>query len=259
MKKRLDTRIQERHDVRPSLFASRKRAPEPFQPTVAPIAPCPLRHLPVDHHLADRLFAETIRRRRLFVDETKILRLPVPQPLDKVDRVFVVRNRTPRNCISEIRQDHVPMSLHLPLPSRIRKLASAMDRREHFSNPLEKPVSVTSDRLVPAFRKKLHFANQVGPAELKFRRSQTSELLVRQVRASLEIHDQRNEFRSEKTGFSDFRREFGGVVTSAMFAPIPASTIFRNDERLLDEWALLGLHVFVSFSFPEYRSNVWVV
>ncbi len=156
MKKRLDTRIQERHHVRPLLFASRQHAPEPFQPAVAPVAPRALRHLSVDHHLANRLFSQVVRRRKVRFDETKILPPPVPQPLRDVGRVLVFRDRAPRRL-----QDAFPMSLHFPLPRRIRPTIPLMNRREHFANPFQQSPAVTGDQLVLAFGKKLHLADQV--------------------------------------------------------------------------------------------------
>ena len=98
MKKRLDAGFQERHHVRSLLFAGRKYAPKPFLSAIAPVASCALRHL------ANCLFAEIVRRRNIFVDETKILLLPIPQSFRNIDRVVVVRDRkSPSNLCGTTR------------------------------------------------------------------------------------------------------------------------------------------------------------
>ncbi len=178
MKKRLDARMQERHYVRPLLLAGRKHTPESLQPTIAPVAPSPLRHLPVDHDLADRLFAEVVRCRNIRFDKAKIFVPPIPQPLRDVDRVLAprtaLRNRPPSRL-----QDRFPMSLHFPQPNAIRKIVVRMNRREHFANLFQQSFSVTGDRLVLALGEKFHFADQMSPAELQGNRCQAVELPVR--------------------------------------------------------------------------------
>ncbi len=194
MQKRLDAGIQERQHVHPLLSAGRQHAPVPFQPAIAPVAPSSLRHLPVDRHLANRLFAEVVRRRNIRFDKAKIFVSPIPKTLRNVARILArrtaLRNRASTARISTTPQDRFPMSLHFPQPSRRRPTVSPMHRREHFANLFQQSFSVTDDRLVLAFGEKRHFApccgnTEVSPTEPERHRSQSVEFPVRSPRCLL--------------------------------------------------------------------------
>ena len=173
MKKRFDASLQERHHVHSSLFACRKHTPKPLQPTIAPIASCSLRHLSVNHHLANRLFRQIVRRRNTTLNKTKILLLPIPQPLRNKTTIVVVRNATPR-C----RKNRFPMIPHPGKPIAFQQIVS-MNRLEHLVDRFQQAFSVLCDFPVLAFREKLHFANQMRPAELQRHIGQTIEFSVR--------------------------------------------------------------------------------
>ena len=182
MQKRLDTRFQERHHVCSLLFACRKHAPKPFLPTIAPIASRSLRHLAVDHHFANRLFAEVVCRGKIFVDETKVFFLPIPQSFRNVDRVVVVRDRSPGNF-----QDRILMRTHSTQPIPLQKFVFAMDRRKHFAYLFQEPSTVSCDFFVLVLGKKLHFSNQMSPTKLKLRRGHSLEFFYAFTWSSVEF------------------------------------------------------------------------
>jgi hypothetical protein len=68
---------------------------------------------------------------------------------------------------------------------------------------------------------------------------------VRHVPAPFQIGGQGDEFRSEKTGFCDFLRQFGNVVTLVFFAPIPELLEFCNDKWIAEV-------LFVPFLFADF-------
>ena len=100
-----------------------------------PIAPSSLRHLPVQHHPSNRLLPKIVRRRKVHIDKTKILSLPIPQPLRKMDRVPVVRDPTPCNL-----QNLLPMPLHSANPIPFQQFLLPMNRRKHRLNLFQQPL-----------------------------------------------------------------------------------------------------------------------
>ena len=174
MNHRIDAGFQERHDVAALLFAGGQDAPEPFLPAVAPVASRALRHLAVDHHFANRLFAGVVRWCDVVLDESKIIVLPLRQTLRNIFRVLVVRHAALRGF-----QDVAAMFVHPSLPCEFRDIAVIVDRREHTANVSQQSLAVIRNFFVFAFGEKFDFANEMCPTKLQHDRSQTLEFAIR--------------------------------------------------------------------------------
>ncbi len=142
MKKTENRVTQKRHHVQAATTARRDRRPKSLVPFVAALASNALCHHPIHHRRPNVLLREIVRRcQRGVLKKMKITFAVFLETFRQRRRLLVLRNETHDGLLNR-----VYMPVHQAFEADFGQFVLPMNRREHFLDVFQQPLSVVRRR-----------------------------------------------------------------------------------------------------------------